>query len=135
MNKIKRCIAVMLSLIFALSVCSISASAAEERSVSLAGNQTYSLSDTISAEQVYMVSGRTNNSQYSSQRMRAQCHYKMSVLSSWVYDARVFINIGSSLSQNTESSPIDAGAIWRLGLSPEIEENKGVTGNGVIKIK
>lgn len=131
MKKAKRFIVMFLSLVTILSIGTIAVSATE-KSVILTANKTYSLSDTMSAYGVYMVKGRTNNSESSSQEMRAHCHYRTGILSGWQYDKRVFIKPGKALSTNTYSTKFESPVTWRLGLSPLEESERGVSGNGVI---
>lgn len=111
--------------VFVIQVCAASAS------VNLTKSQTYSLSGNFEANGVYITS-TTSNSQSSTQNMRAHCHYKDGWLSSWNYDVRVFIAPGKSLGHNVASYSFAKPVKWRLGLSPQVENNKGVSGSGTI---
>lgn len=132
MKNIKKLSAIMLSVVTMLMICSTSASALEEV-VTISNNQTYSLSDSMQGYCVHILKTRTNNSKNSSQDLRAHCHYRTNIFQSWSYDSRVFIAPGKSLLNDVSSTRFETVKYWRLGLSPRIESNKGVSGNGVIK--
>lgn len=129
----KQLFTALLALILVVSVFIIQALAVDT-SVNLTKSQTYNLSGTIEAKQVYIKS-TTSNSQSSTQRMRAQCQYKDGLFASWNYDVRVFIDQGKSLGSNKDSYKFATSVKWRLGLSPEVENDKGVTGSGTIVSK
>lgn len=100
-------------------------------SVDLEANKTYALSSNFSAKSCY-IDGNTYNNPVSTQDMRAQFHYKSS--GNWVYDVRIFLGAGQHASI-TNSSIFSANHTWRLGLSPKIESNKGVSGSGKAKFE
>ena len=94
--------------------------------VDLAANKTYALSSTFSAKYSY-IDANTYNNPISTQDMRAQFHYRSGL--SWVYDERVFVAPGNNAPVKY-SSVFSNNHTWRLGLSPKIENNKGVSGMG-----
>ena len=117
--------AVVIVLVAALAISSYAA-VMSYVNVDLASNKTYALSSTFSAKSCY-INSVTHNNSVSEQDMRVQFHYKSS--GSWVYDVRIFLTPGSNAS-TTNSSIFLTNHTWRLGLSPRIEANKGVSGSG-----
>lgn len=133
MNAKKKLLSILMAMALVVSVFVIQAFAASA-SVNLTKSQTYALSGNFKANQVYIQSN-TSNSPSSSQNMRAHCHYKDGLLASWNYDVRVFIAPGKELGKNIDSYEFANAVQWRLGLSPQTESNKGVSGSGTIVSK
>lgn len=126
----KKILSLILAVITLFTVTMVTVSA-ESQSVNLATNKEYALSGNFKAKGSY-ISGSTSNSSSSKQRLRAHCHYKEGFFSSWCYDKRVFIDPGKNLGTNTYSYKFENAVYWRLGLSPEVEKDKGVSGSGTI---
>ena len=131
MKKSKKILSIILAILIfvpTLSFFVMGATNAVGKTVTLAATQTGNTSGSVYGKWKY-ITNDTENAASSSQRMYAVMQYRHNLV--YINETGVYLSPGSS-APYTSSFTFSESKYWRLELTPERPEQKGVSGSGVI---